>query len=574
MRKAGILLLLFVGLPALLRGPVSAVEVTVKIATPLRDARDPRKVIAQVPAGAAFEALAVVPNWVLGTYKHEGVLSRGFIVEDAVLEQDRLAELRERYRRRAGARPACVEEMLALPDEEIDIGLGALLIGKEYDPKLDVPKYHAQLDRMAVELRARIGEERDPRKLIGILNDYIFAARGYAAVGTDEARPEHYFLHVLLKGKKGTCATLSALYLALAERLGLPLFGVCAPGHVLVRYESGETKFNVEPTQDGARHWDVTYALGLGVPATDAARSFYMRSLTKRQFLGVLLSNLGAEYADQGKFREAVAAYRKVLVINPNDAQAWYNLGVAYRSRGEFDDAVQACRKALSINPEDAKAWSNLGVAYTGQGKLEEAVQAHRKALAINPDLAEAWNNLGVALESQGKLEEAVQAHRKALAINPDLAEAWNNLGVALESQRRYEEAVEAYRKALTVNPNYAGAWTNLGLGLASQRKFDEAVQAHRKALAINPKYAEAWGNLGVALQSQGKFDEAVQAHRKALAINPNDADAWNNLAVAHYARGDYRSAWECVRKCQEAGGEVHPDFLRVLRQEMREPRR
>ncbi len=538
MKRFATLILAFLAVFPLVAG---GVEVTVKTAVALRDPTDFDKVIGEVPAGATFDALAVTPNWALGTYKHKDVVLRGYIPQGAILDQEKLADLRERYRRTVALSATTIDQMLALPDEKIDIALGALLMGKEYDPRLDVPKYLVRLDAMAQEIRARPeweAQETNPRKFIEILNHYIFREGRYQALREDERKPEHSFLHVLLDSKKGRCANLSTLYLALAERLALPLSAVCAPGHVFVRYESGGTKLNVDPTEKGARHWDISYAIRLGVPGTDAARSFYMRSLTKRQFLGFLLSNLGAAYASQGKFDEEVEACKKALSINPNDAEAWNNLGAAYHVQGKFDEAVEAFRKALSINPNDAEACYNLGFAYHSQGKFDEAVHAYRKALSINPNHAEAWTNLGAAYGSQGKLDDAVEAHRKALSINPNLAEAWTNLGVA-------------YR---------------------NQGKLDEAVEAHRKALSINPNYAEAWTNLGAAYHRQGKFEEAVEALRKALSINPNLAEAWSNLGVAYYERGEYASAWECVRKCQKAGGEVKPDFLRLLRQRMREP--
>ena len=412
--------------------------------------------------------------------------------------------------------------MLALPDEEIDIGLGALLIGREYDPDLDIPKYLAQLDSMAVELRARMGEERDPRKLLALLNDYIFTERAYAAVAGDESKRQNFF-HVLLQRKEGDCASLSTLYLALAERAGIPLFGVCAPGHLLVRCESGGATVNAEPTATGERLSDMSYATRFRVPTTDAAQSFYMRSLTKRQFLGTLLSNLGAALCSQRRFDDAAQACRKALAINPNYAEAWTGLGAALGTQRRFDEAVEACRKALAINPNYAEAWTGLGAVLRSQGKFDEAVEAHRTALGINPKFAEAWGNLGAALGSQGKFDEAAQASRNAIAINPKFAEAWGNFGVALAGQGNLNEAVEAHRTALGINANSAEAWTNLGAALGRQGKFDEAAQASRKALAINPNYAEAWSNLGVALQGQGKSDGAVEAQRKA-GVSPGMA--------------------------------------------------
>ncbi len=624
MRKASLLLaVLWALLPLSARG----VRVTIKTATELREVHHPERVIMRIPAGATFEALAAVPHWVLGVYTDSAGARRGWISEDAVLNPDKLAYLRETVRgemtaarapasgaralpegARRALRPKTIDQLLALPDQKIDIGLGALLIGKEYDPSLDVGKCLAQLDAMALELRSRIGGETDPQSIIAIMNRYIYAERGYGPLKEDELAMRDRFLDVLLQRSKGQCSSLSSLYLALGDRLGLPLFGAAASEeHVFVRYADKTARINIETTKGGACQSDLWYMSAMHPPNTLAGRAFYMRSLGRKEFLGLLMSNLGLALDEKGRVGQALAAYRKALAINPNFAGAWSNLGLAYAKQSKLEEAVAAHRKALAINPKLARAWSNLGAAYDEQGKLNEAVAAYRKALAINPKLAGAWSNLGAVYDEQGKLEEAVAAHRKALAINPNYAKAWTNLGIAYDQQGKLKEAVAAHRKALAISPKYADAWHNLGIAYRKQGKLEEAVAAHRKALAINPKLAKAWTNLGNAYHQQGKLEEAVAAHRKALAINPNYAKAWTNLgaayaqggkvreakeaftkalaiepnlarawgglALVHLMEGDCASAWKCVHKCQELGLKVPPFFLQALRAQMKEPR-
>ncbi|MCK4298482.1 MAG: hypothetical protein KAX80_03050, partial [Planctomycetes bacterium] len=46
---------------------------------------------------------------------------------------------------RKGLQAKSIDEVLALPDEEIDIGMAALLIGREYDPTFDAARYVVRL---------------------------------------------------------------------------------------------------------------------------------------------------------------------------------------------------------------------------------------------------------------------------------------------------------------------------------------------------------------------------------------------------------------------------------------------
>ncbi|MDP4065225.1 Photosystem I assembly protein Ycf3 [Rhodobacteraceae bacterium IMCC1923] len=117
----------------------------------------------------------------------------------------------------------------------------------------------------------------------------------------------------------------------------------------------------------------------------------------------------------------------------PEAYAVWNLMGASAAQIGQLDQAIFAFKRVLAIKPDNAEAYYNMGNALKEQGKLEEAIEAYNKALAIKPDYADAYNNMGVTLKEQGKLEEAIEAYNKALAIKPDYADAYNNMGIALK---------------------------------------------------------------------------------------------------------------------------------------------
>jgi len=465
-----------------------------------------------------------------------------------------------------------IDEMLALPDEEIDVGLGALLIGKEYDPDLDVRRYLKKLDKMADELRSRISDEAQPREIIAVIGRYVFQELGYVVPKEEGQNAGDNFLHVLLERGEGECSRLSTLYVALAERLGLPLFGVSAPRHLFVRYVRGGTRINIETTLKGVSPPDSYYVARYHVPDTPAAARFYMASLSKRDFLAALLSNLAAAQLQEGNLKEALDVCWKSLAVCPNDPQAWGNLGAAYLARGEATEAVVAIRKALEINPVEPILWNNLGNAYTRQDRMDEAILAYSTARQLDPHYAEAWDNLGTAYFKLRKIEEAVAACEKAVSINPNDAKLWFNLSLAYLEQRKPEQALRAAKEAVAVNPDHGKAWYNIGQAHLELGDPDRAIPACRKALTINSGFAEAWDLLGRAHAEQGRFDEAIASHEKSIAIAPDVGETWNNLAAAYYLKGDYPFAWSCVHKCRELGHSVNAKLLRALQAKMTDP--
>jgi len=262
-----------------------------------------------------------------------------------------------------------------------------------------------------------------------------------------------------------------------------------------------------------------------------------------------------------GRLDEAVASYRKALLIKPYFAEAHSNLGVALKNQGKLDEAVASFYKSLSITPEDADAHYNLGNALQAQGKLDEAVASFARALTCKPDFTEAYSNLGNALQAQGKLDEAVVYFERALTCKPDDAEAHFNLGTALLDQGKLDEAVVFFGQALALKPDYAEAHFNLGNALQSQGKLDEAIVSYQRALTCKPDFAEAYSNLGAALQAQGKLEEAVTSCQRALTCKPDFAEAYSNLGAALQAQGKLGEAIVSYERALF----LEPDFIYAL---------
>ena len=271
--------------------------------------------------------------------------------------------------------------------------------------------------------------------------------------------------------------------------------------------------------------------------------TLYEHSLEVTRRNPLILKNLGAALAKQGKMDQAEAHYAEALYLNPDYAEAHNDLGAALAKQGKMDQAEVHFAEALRLNPDYAEAHNNLGAALAKQGKMDQAEAHYAEALRLNPNYAEAHNNLGMALAAQGKTDQAEAHYAEALRLNPSLAEAHNNLGMVLAAQGKMDQAVAHYAEVLRLNPNLAEAHNNLGMALAAQGKMDQAVAHFAKALRLNPNRAEAYNNLGMALAKQGKIDEAITMFQKAIQIKPNYSKAYSNLGLAFAKQGDIAKA-------------------------------
>ncbi len=151
------------------------------------------------------------------------------------------------------------------------------------------------------------------------------------------------------------------------------------------------------------------------------------------QLEAIIKDGLRAHQA--GKLEEAEAAYRKVLNVNPDQADANHYLGVIAYQVGMMEESIELIARAIDINPEMAAYYCNLGNALCELGRLDEAAASHSQAITLNADYAKAHNNLGNVRLAQGHLDDAVASYRKALLISPDDAETLANLNVAIHQQ-------------------------------------------------------------------------------------------------------------------------------------------
>jgi Flp pilus assembly protein TadD len=139
-----------------------------------------------------------------------------------------------------------------------------------------------------------------------------------------------------------------------------------------------------------------------------------------------LLSLAGILEDEQGLFKQAEAAYRAALAIDPTPSSLHNNLGYNLLLQGNAEGAAAEFRKAIEIDPHSVIAHNNLGTAlmWAKSGKSEQAFAEWRKS----GDPAAAHNNLAAIFLEQGHYPEARQELASALELRPDYPAALANL--------------------------------------------------------------------------------------------------------------------------------------------------
>ncbi len=249
-----------------------------------------------------------------------------------------------------------------------------------------------------------------------------------------------------------------------------------------------------------------------------------------------------------GRYAEAVANYRQLLQVDPNQAEVYVNIGIALRALGRRREAVACYKKAIRIKPEFVEAYYNLANVLKEKGRSTEAIENYGQAVRLRPDFPQAYYNLANVLRSSGRLEEAVESYRRAIELKGDYANAYVNLAMTVKDLGRTEEAAGNYKKAICLKPDYFQAHNNLGIALKELGRLDEAIESYAEAVRLRPDYAEAHNNMGIALHARGKHDKALAACERAIELKPDYAQAHWNRSLILLLKGRFEEGWREYR--------------------------
>lgn len=259
----------------------------------------------------------------------------------------------------------------------------------------------------------------------------------------------------------------------------------------------------------------------------------------------------------KGNLDEAIAAYRRIVDITPNSAEAHYNLALALEENGALEDALAELRKVVELDPKHPDGHYALGRVQSKMGNLADGIAELNVALGLHAQTgneegkASALSGLGNAQFALGQYEQAMGLFQESLKIRQAIgdrrgeASVWRNIAVVATNQNRNAEALEALQHALDI--------------------FEE--------VGDQSGLSESYSNLGDLYQSIGEGEKALTAYQQSLKIVRESGDqsalAWalSNIGYINAALGKYLEAFffqkEALQRSREAGDRY--DILQAL---------
>ncbi|KAA0890124.1 tetratricopeptide repeat protein [Pusillimonas sp. ANT_WB101] len=162
----------------------------------------------------------------------------------------------------------------------------------------------------------------------------------------------------------------------------------------------------------------------------------------------VLALTLASIYREAGRTDTAVEVLVKADKEIPDSTEIKYDLAMLYERQGRMEDFETLMRRVIELDPNNANAYNSLGYTYADQNrKLDEAQDLLERALDLDPDNPFILDSVGWYFYRTGDYEAAIEYLKRSLS-QMDSIEVVAHLGEVLWVSGRRDEAMKVWSKA------------------------------------------------------------------------------------------------------------------------------
>ncbi|MCH2215514.1 MAG: transglutaminase-like domain-containing protein [Flavobacteriales bacterium] len=117
-----------------------------------------------------------------------------------------------------------------------DLFTGALLVARYQYPDLDETDTYDRLTKLHQDIWLELNDELTALEKVKVINHILFDVHGFRGNKKNYHAAQNNYISTVLESQKGNPLSLSILYIVLAQRLDIPIYGVNLPNHFVMAY--------------------------------------------------------------------------------------------------------------------------------------------------------------------------------------------------------------------------------------------------------------------------------------------------------------------------------------------------
>jgi len=246
----------------------------------------------------------------------------------------------------------------ALQADPPRLDLAALAICALEHPTVDVEQCQHALDVYAEQVKAKYPEKAPLIVKLQALRRVLSDEAGFRGNEEKYHSAENSFLNRVLEQKLGLPISLSVVFLEVARRADIPMFGVSFPGHFLVASDADDPteagrKLILDPFNEGKLLTEAGCEDLLAKVAPQV--KFSPKLLTPAPVKSVayrMLNNLKRIYLDQGDGERALRVVDLMLVVSPDHPGELRARAAILSALGAYRAALTDVERCLELSPQ------------------------------------------------------------------------------------------------------------------------------------------------------------------------------------------------------------------------------
>lgn len=225
----------------------------------------------------------------------------------------------------------------------------ALDIARIQFPELEHNPFLNEINEIAANLGDRLRNFNDGRDFVEKAQSYLFGELGFRANESNFFDPCNSCLNQVLTRRTGIPITLSLVYMEVARRLHMPVYGISLPNRFVVQFDDGRYATYIDPF-GGGQQVSVNQCFAFaGASIPDPG---LLARASKKQILMRMLQNLQRAYLETRDYNRAILTLNFLLDGAPETPQ-WYKMrGALLAERGRFISAANDFERYLEMQPQ------------------------------------------------------------------------------------------------------------------------------------------------------------------------------------------------------------------------------
>jgi regulator of sirC expression with transglutaminase-like and TPR domain len=216
-------------------------------------------------------------------------------------------------------------------------------------PDLPPQPFLDQLNELASRLGDRLRNFNDGRDFVETAQRFLFGEMGFHGNEQDYSDPLNSCLNQVIERRTGLPITLSVLYMEIARRLAMPVFGINLPRHFIVQFDDGNYAAFIDPFHGGRT---VTPRECFALAGATVADPALLRRVSNKQIVMRMVQNLHLVYSRRRDSPRAIRTLDLLILGAPEVSAGYKRRGMLLLDAKRFQAARRDLEHYLLLEPE------------------------------------------------------------------------------------------------------------------------------------------------------------------------------------------------------------------------------